>query len=198
MSTKPKRNQAKKPSVFEVWKEYEAIAMHFNELLIQLRMRALGGIAVITALVSLLSKGDTETDFRWGVLSAVLLILALVWIAICIIDMKYYRRLLYGAVRAVLEVEEVSKSRNAVSGIQMSHRIKESVEGNFEGLDKNLFWKDAVLWFYATVLVSLLIGLYVSLDQHCDSILKTTYEPAHQICRILPDWTKTIAASETP
>lgn len=110
MATKRKTNKEKKPSVFEVWKEYESIAMHFNELLIQLRTRALGGIAVITALVSVLSKGETASDFRWSVLSAVLFILTLVWIAIWILDVKYYRRLLYGAVRDVLEIESVSGS----------------------------------------------------------------------------------------
>lgn len=59
-----KAKALRQPRVFEVWKEYEAIATH--------------------------------------VLSAALVILALVWTAIWILDVKHYSRLLDGAVYAVL------------------------------------------------------------------------------------------------
>lgn len=187
----------KMPSVFEVWKEYENIAMHFNALLIQLRTRALGGIAVITALVSVLSKGETASDFRWSVLSAVLLILMLVWIAIWIIDVKYYRRLLYGSVRAVLEIEAISNSQKVVSSLQMSHRIKEATEGGRQEPAAKHFWRDAIAWFYTIVLVSLIAGVYISLDQHCTQLLKASPEQGHGICRVLPNWSKITSDRET-
>lgn len=37
--------------LFNVWKEYEGIAMHFNELIIRLRTHALGGVAAISAII---------------------------------------------------------------------------------------------------------------------------------------------------
>lgn len=190
MATKPRSNEEKKPSVFEVWKEYETIAMHFNELLIQLRTRALGGIAVITALVSVLSKGETASDFRWGVLSAVLFILALVWTAIWILDVKYYRRLLYGSVRAVLEIEAISGSQKTVNSIQMSHRIKEAADGGRQEPETKHFWTDAIAWFYTIILVSLAAGVYISLDQHCIQLSMKSPEQSYGICRVLSYWNK--------
>lgn len=191
MSTKPKNNRLKKPELFEVWKEYEHIAMHFNELLMQLRMRALGGVAAISALVGILSKGETAADFRWGIVAAVLFVLALVWAAIWIIDAKYYTRLLLGSVRAVLEVEKSSRSARTVHSLEMSHRIKETVEGDFSDLDKNPFWRDAVCWFYALVLVALLSGTYFSLGQHCTSATDTSFARSHGLCRVVETWHKT-------
>ena len=188
MNRKSTETKPKKFEIFEVWKEYEQIAMHFNELLIQLRMRALGGVAAISALVGILSKGDTVADFRWGIVSSVLLVLTLVWIAIWIIDVKYYTRLLLGSVRAVLEVEEISHRAKTVSSLQMSHRIKETVEGDFSNLDKNPFWRDAVWWFYTLVFVALLAGAYFSLVQHCANATGTSVAYSHGICRAVQGW----------
>jgi hypothetical protein len=44
----------------EVWKDYEEIAMHFNDLLIKLRTQALGGVAALSALVGIFGKTETE------------------------------------------------------------------------------------------------------------------------------------------
>lgn len=188
MNRKSIETKPKKFEIFEVWKEYEQIVMHFNELLMQLRMRALGGVAAISALVGILSKGDTSSDFRWGIVSAVLSVLSLVWIAIWIIDVKYYTRLLLGSVRAVLEVEEISHRAKTVSSLLMSHRIKETVEGNFSKLDKNPFWRDAVWWFYTLVFVALLAGTYFSLTQHCTNATATSLAYSHGICRAVQGW----------
>lgn len=188
MNKKPTKTKPKKLEVFEVWKEYEQIAMHFNELLMQLRMRALGGVAAISALVGILSKGDTAADFRWGIVSAVLLAIAVVWIAVWIIDTKYYTRLLYGSVRAVLEIEKISRESRIVRSLEMSHRIKESVEGDFSGLDKNPVLKSAVSWFYALVLFILLAGAYLSLDEHCTSAAGTPLTHSHDFCRAVQGW----------
>jgi len=165
MKRKENSNTRQELNFFEVWKEYEHIAMHFNELLIQLRIRALGGIAVIVALVSILSKGDASVGFRWGIVAAVFIVLTLVWVAIWIIDMNYYRRLLFGAVRAVLEIEKESATRKLTT-LMLSHRIKEAVEGNFSGLDKNPLSKDAAVWFYTLVFLALLVGFGISFWQY--------------------------------
>lgn len=152
--------------IFEVWKEYEGIAMHFNELIIQLRVRALGGVAAISALVGFFSKGDTPEDYRWGILVSVFVLLCFVWIAIWLLDMRYYNRLLMGAVRAILEVEKLSEQHVKIKKINMSHRIEEAVSGDFSGLGKEPFWSGRH-WFYILVFIALLLGLYFSLGQYC-------------------------------
>lgn len=152
--------------IFKVWKEYESIAMHFNELIIQLRVRALGGVAAISALVGLFSKGDTPEDFRWGILVSAFFLLCFVWIAIWLLDLRYYNRLLIGAVRAILEVEKLSEQHVKIKKLNMSHRIEEAVSGNFSGLGKEPFWSGRY-WFYILVFIALFFGLYLSLCQYC-------------------------------
>src|SRR5437870_6894166 len=125
----PEPSTAKGVNIFEVWKEYEKIAMHFNELIIQLRVRALAGVATISALVGFLSKGDTPEDFRWGILAAVFAMLLLVWLAIWFLDMHYYNRLLLGSVRAILEIEKASNAGEPLAKLTISHRIEEAVAG---------------------------------------------------------------------
>ena len=42
--------------VFKLWSKYEDIAMHFNELLIKLRVQALGGLTISVTLVTAIFK----------------------------------------------------------------------------------------------------------------------------------------------
>jgi hypothetical protein len=117
-------------NIFEVWKEYEAIAMHFNDLIIQLRIRALGGIAAISAVVGFIYKENSSELFRWGILGGVFFKLIIVWSAIWIIDFYYYNnRLLAGAVYAIKEVEKLSEHEGSVQYLNMSTRIEQSVRG---------------------------------------------------------------------
>ncbi len=47
-------------SRFEAWKQYESIAMHFNELIARFRLQALGGTATIAAVGALYSKNLSD------------------------------------------------------------------------------------------------------------------------------------------
>ncbi len=146
--------------IFDVWKEYEGVAMHFNELIIQLRVRALAGVAAISAFVGFLSRGDTPEQYRWGILAAALVMLCLVWISIFCLDIFYYDRLLIGSVRAILELEEASKEKSYIKELNLSTRIEETVAGkagNFKGWKKEPFWNGR-MWFYVIVFVALLLG----------------------------------------
>lgn len=165
-SEKPSEEIKAKPvDLFEVWKEYERVAMHFNELIIQLRVRALAGVAAISALFGFLLKGEAPGDFQWGILAAVLVMLILVWIAIWCLDIRYYNRLLVGAVRAILEIEKASKTENTVIEINMSHRIEETVAGDFSGLKDEPCLSGRRL-FYGIVFISLVFGATFSSYQH--------------------------------
>src|SRR5215831_9069321 len=76
-------------NLFLVWKEYEGVAMHFNDLLIRLRTQALGGVAALAALAGVMVRGDLVPMLRWGVLACAFLLLILFWVAVWILDMRY-------------------------------------------------------------------------------------------------------------
>ena len=99
--------------IFEVWDKYENIAMHFNDLLIKLRTQAIGGVAAIAAIatiVAVISKDSTGSTFNWAMMAGVFFFLIIFWVAVWILDFKYYNRLLLGTVDALLETEELSKT----------------------------------------------------------------------------------------
>ena len=144
------------PSKFDLWVQYEKIAMHFNDLLIQLRLRALAGIGVIGTLTGVLAKQPEQ--FNWTLMAFVSFFLFCIWIAIFIVDKFYYARLLSGAVKALIELEKEA----LVDGfkIKMSTHIERSVFKNKKPSDM-IF---AVLWFYGIVAVLLLSVLYMLLN----------------------------------
>ena len=119
--------ESKAPSRFEVWKEYESIAIHFNGLLIKLRTGALGVVASVGALGSVLAKsGETAPD-----LSLVFFALAAFWASIAILDLFYYRTLLAGSVLAITELEK-SPTTSPVTHLGLSSQIEK--KGTFKKL----------------------------------------------------------------
>lgn len=112
-------------TVFEVWKTYEEIAMHFNQLLIHLRTRALGGVAAIGAVVGLVGK-QLNPSTEWGVIFAVLAFLSFAWVALFVLDECYYNRLLEGAVMAIIELEKKTEAGTGPK-LNLSHKIEEAV-----------------------------------------------------------------------
>src|SRR6516165_9651233 len=110
-------------SLFAVWKEYEGVAMHFNDLLIRLRTQALGGVAALAALAAVMVRGDLAPSLRWSVLACAFILLILFWVAVWILDLRYYNRLLHGAVKALLEIEEASRENMPAPNLVLSTRI---------------------------------------------------------------------------
>lgn len=47
-------------SIVEVWKKYEDVAMHFNDLIMRWRLQAIGGLAGLVTLAGFV-VGDAET-----------------------------------------------------------------------------------------------------------------------------------------
>ncbi len=151
--------------IFELWKEYEKIAMHFNDLLIRLRSQALGGVAVISILVSFLSKGDVPEVFRWGFLSGTFFVLALFWVAIWCLDFLYYNRLLLGAIKEILRLEEMTETESRIKKINLSTTIEEMV---VEGPPDRKLIKEILsgrCLFYSIVLFTLLAAFLFSAAQ---------------------------------
>jgi hypothetical protein len=114
--------------IFTLWKEYEAIAMHFNDLLLKIRTQSLAAVAAFATIAGVLLKGDGGgQDIRWGALTAVFAGLCVFWVAIWILDFAYYNRLLLGAVKALVWIEKESRDAKRASSIDMSTLIEQSV-----------------------------------------------------------------------
>jgi hypothetical protein len=155
--------------VFELWKEYEKITMHFNDLIIRLRTQALAGVAALSTLVGIFAKTELTSN-SWLIAGLVFVALAAFWIAIWIIDFAYYNKLLIGSVTALLRLERLSLESRDVQGINMSTLVEASVAG--DDLDRTLSWRQwfkiiAGRWaFYIIVLLALAAGAIFSFYTH--------------------------------
>jgi hypothetical protein len=153
----------------ELWAQHEDIAIHFNDLLMKLRLQSLAGIAAVSTLVGIFTKeGVADAHVGWMVATAIFVALALFWIAIWCLDFFYYNRLLMGAVAALTQLErDISSGAVASSGIKMSTMI----EGEF----KKSIWPSfgasvsGVLWFYGIVLAVILAGAIFCARMYCAS-----------------------------
>jgi hypothetical protein len=152
--------------LFEVWKEYERVAMHFNELLIRLRTQSVAAVATVVTLAGVLLKGDSISyELRWGTLAVVSLVLCALWIAVWILDFTYYNRLLLGAVHTLREIEKASTKANVLHEITLSTSIEARVGTWRRPSDED--WHKAVgRWtFYLIVFVVLLTGVWVCVER---------------------------------
>jgi hypothetical protein len=126
-------------SDFRLWSKYEEITMHFNELIIKLRVQALGGVTITGTIATALFKGSNNTD----ILKFLLPMYFLGWLAIYFLDVHYYDHLLTGAVNEILVLE------SKLEDIKLSTKIKEEVERNK---------LNGRRWFYGTVSIALLMA----------------------------------------
>lgn len=142
-----------------LWKKYEEVAMHFNDLLIRIRTQSLAAVAAFATVAGLLLKDESIShELRWGTLTVVFVALIIFWIAIWVLDFTYYNRLLLGAVKALIEIEKHSTEGNRVASINLSTCIENAValEGGAEPERRTL--SQGRWWFYSLV-CALLIGL---------------------------------------
>ena len=148
-----------------LWKEYEGVAMHFNELLIRLRTQALGGVAAISAITGFLSATkETETVSAltsMRLLETVFLVLAVFWVALFCLDFFYYRVLLNGAVEAILDLEKET-------GINLSTKIdqrlgywKQDSKDNPAVKTFKWLWRMAGQILFYGIVLGILLWLYV-------------------------------------
>ncbi|AFY75998.1 MAG: hypothetical protein IGR93_17685 [Hydrococcus sp. C42_A2020_068] len=91
--------------IFKIWEKYEDIATHFNELLIKLRIQALGGIAIIGTLATTTLLKESKVDLRQYLLPLFFL-LTVGWLALYFLDIYYYNCLLQGAVESIKTIEK--------------------------------------------------------------------------------------------
>ena len=95
----------------EVWEKAEDVAMHFNELIMNFRLRALGAVTIAVGLIGtiLLTKEGVAPERHNFLLATVAMsFLAVAWLAILAVDLGYYSRLLRGAVNELQRLEAQS------------------------------------------------------------------------------------------
>jgi hypothetical protein len=170
-------------NTFETWKEYQAVAMHFNDLLMRLRSRSrsqsLAAVAAFSAVAGVVIKTGIDPESRWSTLALVFLLLTLFWTAIWILDFCYYNRLLVGAVDALIELEKESAQSDLIGKLNLSTRIKDFVVEGRKPATGRLGRERAPWFFYGIVFATLLGGLIWSVYaagalEHVASLLQTT------------------------
>ena len=114
----------KQSAQFQQWIETEKITMHFNDLLVNLRIRAIASISLATGGFAALIVTREESARDFAALGLASLFLALIWISIWIIDATYYQRLLKGAVNEALRIEA------AMGTVKLSHSIESCFTGS--------------------------------------------------------------------
>lgn len=153
-----------KPSfdLFTVWKEYEEIAMHFNDLLLKIRTQSLAAVAAFATIAGVLLKGESIShELRWGTLTAVFIALCVFWLAIWILDFTYYNRLLLGAVKALIAIEEESKLSTRTASIYVSTNIQSAVAA-MTSTDREGFNLSKGRWIFYSSVFALLVGLMIA------------------------------------
>lgn len=108
MGTSEEAPQSDKYLALELWKKYEDVAMHFNDLLMRWRLQAIGGLAGLVTLAGFVVGDATTLTVRYRAMFILGGVLALGWIGVAIIDLFYYSRLLRGAVDALLAIERAN------------------------------------------------------------------------------------------
>lgn len=144
------------------WLKAEEVAVHFNELIMNFRLKAVGAITLAGGLVGtvLLNKGDVPPPrINYFSFALAMWFLAVVWIAILWLDLGYYHRLLLGAVAEAIRIEKVIGDR-----CQLSTSIKESAEeGPSDSIARAAFYvlplvvmvaAGCVAWHYAPTATS--------------------------------------------
>lgn len=148
---------------FKLWKSYEKVAMHFNDLIIRLRIQSIGGLAALATVLGIVLKTTSGADepFNYGLAILALIVLMLCWIAIGVLDLWYYNRLLEGSVNAILELEKKKEIFFEKKEIKLSTNIERAFKVRFEHENKGLgFWIfNGRHGFYLIVLIALIIVL---------------------------------------
>ncbi|MFY0644227.1 MAG: hypothetical protein JXR19_07155 [Bacteroidia bacterium] len=149
-----KKKQKIRPTHFELWKSYEDVAMHFNELLIRLRVQALAALATISSIILVISEFK---DVSQSTIFYLMIFLGAAWVSIWILDMRYYNRLLEGAVHALLDIEKVNFEdyNKKILAINLSTSIENSF-GNKHKHERTKWFMDSRNWFYLVFLVAIL------------------------------------------
>lgn len=107
MDNKSREKIAEDRLRFDYWREAESVAMHFNDLLLNLRMKALGTLGLAFTFGAAASR-LTELEHADAKMTIYVLATAFLicWVAVGLVDVFYYTRLLHGAVAEIRRQEK--------------------------------------------------------------------------------------------
>jgi hypothetical protein len=140
----------------DAWEKHEKVAMHFNDLILRIRVQALGGVAALAAIGGVLLKSAEQPHVPWGLIFVSFLVLLAFWIAIWVLDFCYYNRLLLGAVDSLLALEDAINSGRRLE-LTMSHTIERAIHGELRtnaGAGPRIFYSIVALVFLFGALFS--------------------------------------------
>lgn len=143
----PNANESKGLSFdqsFALWKEHEAIAMHFNDLITRFRLQALGGTATISAVAAIVTRSSQEATTFACMMGA----LFVAWSAIWALDYGYYQKLLGGTVKTLLKLE-----KRLPEDARLSTTMEKSFKKTFPGRYHGHFWFYSMIQFALGALV---------------------------------------------
>ncbi len=156
---------------FKIWKSYEDVAMHFNDLIIRLRIQSIGGLAALTAILGIFLNDRIETNsnsLNYCIATIALFILIMFWVGIFFLDIFYYNRLLEGAVNGILELERSKDEFVKNKDINLSTNIELAFRKRFNH-EPTRFKRilNGRILFYIIVLIALLITFAISCNMMC-------------------------------
>jgi hypothetical protein len=131
-----------------VWWQYEQVAMHFNQLIIQFRTQALGGVVAAVVAGGVLAGKEADAADRNRVRRHFFGFLLFAWTAAAFLDALYYQQLLRGAVDALITYEK-----------GCPFQLSTQIENHFDSHPR-LFEHWAAVWYYGILWVPLF--LYVA------------------------------------
>ncbi len=140
-------------SMFEVWKEYEHTAVHFNDLIMKLRVQALGVVTAVATIAGIVLKEAGQ--IQWDMLSVAFLVLILFWLAVWVLDSWYYACLLYGAVDAIVELEKRSREHASGHPERIFLDLSTAIEKKVGSSERTWFRAVGPPMFYGLVLIIL-------------------------------------------
>lgn len=115
-------------NLFEAWKEYQRIAMHFNDLLMRLRSQSLAAVGALASVAGFAFKGEAGAfATNWHALVAAFGALSVFWVGIWVLDFAYYNRLLARRGKRAGAIEKASAAgKTTLDRLNLSHELREA------------------------------------------------------------------------
>lgn len=137
-----------------LWVKAEDVAIHFNEMILNFRLKAIGAVTVGAGLFGtiLLTKENLAAPrINYMIFAGAMAFLAVVWAGIWAIDFGYYFPLLVGAVNDVIRLEQLSGGT-----VQLSTLIKKESERRwfFDGPARTAFYVLPLVAFVAAAVLA--------------------------------------------
>lgn len=125
----------KNKQFFELWCKYEDMTVHFNGIILKVRIQALALVSILMTIIGAVAKNSDKIPLIF--LIFIFLTLLVFWVAIWLLDIKYYNKILNANVDALVELEKNNKDINHVIKPILSTVIRNKIKSDFY---PNLFY----------------------------------------------------------